>query len=165
MLDFVVGFKCYNMIICGIRIQTRSLLQIRDLLFHSSEDLSLCCSADLISSNLEILISEALENWKQGKTTNLILTHPGYESEYSYLLSHLPFPLHCVIQETNRYNRIIKSNEFIAESPNDLNKDIKSTENFQVLKLNLPEQTFLTGKNVALNILVIVPKLSIKIEQ
>lgn len=153
------------MIVCGIRIQTRSVLQIRDLLFHSSSDLSLCCSADLISNNLEILISEALENWKQGKTTNLILTHPGQESDYSYLLSQLPFPLQCSIQETNRYNRVLNCEEFIAESPKDLDKDIKSNENFRVLKLNLPEQTFLTGKNVNLNILVITPKLSIKFEQ
>jgi hypothetical protein len=153
------------MIVCGIHLQTQSVLQIKDLLFYSSPDLTLCCSADLISSDLQILISEATDLWKQGKSTNLILTFPDFEVHYSFLLSQLPFPLSCTLQESNRYNRVLNSENFIAESPKDLNVDLKSTENFKALKLNLTDATFLTGKNVNLNIFLITPRLSTKFEQ
>jgi len=153
------------MIVCGIHLLTQSVLQIKDLLFYSSPELTLCCSADLISSDLRILISEAIDLWKQGKSTNLVLTFPDYQEHYSFLISQLQFPISCTLQESNRYNRVIRSDSFLAQSPKDLDIDLKSTENFKVLKLNLPDPTFLTGKNVNLNILLVVPRLSVKFEQ
>lgn len=153
------------MIITGTRLLTQQVLQVDNFLVHSSKDLTLCCTSDLISCDLNVVIREAVEIWKQGKTTNLIMTPHDYLNYLDYLQSCLKFPVLCKLTESNLYNRIIKVNEFMAESFEQIKFELVSQESFKVLAIGSCDKTFVTANKVSLNILVFNPRISTKIEK
>jgi hypothetical protein len=153
------------MLVTGTRIETENVLQVDNLLLHSCKDLTLCCTSDLISSNLAIVISEALNIWKQGKTTNLVILSPADQELVSFLIMNLPYPFQCQLLETNRYNRVVSSLNLQVSSPEDLTIPTESKETFKVLKIFSSEKTFLTSRPCFLNLMMLTVKISTKLEQ
>ena len=93
------------------------------------------------------------------------MTPHDYVSYLEYLESCLKFPVSCRLTESNNYGRIIKVDEFVAESLREIAIDLVSRESFKVLAIGSCDKTFVTANRLSLNVLVFNPRISTKIEK
>jgi hypothetical protein len=152
------------MIITSLSFSTSSVLELSNTLFITSNDISLCCKPDYIS-NSSLIISLAVDSWKCSQTTNLIFLNASTESALFSLHNYLIFPIKATVTEWNRYRRVVSTEEWIANSIQDLNKEFQCKGNVRGLTLQQEKNMFLTSGETNLNIFVVQAKISLKLEE